>query len=160
MASKNDLVDGKEYMGVPVDPEFGPNPKDQKPEIRLMMEITEGPLKGVRVPYKANLKKEAIKYAKRDLKAVGWDGKSIATFAADVKAAAGVPVGFVARLASFTRLDGTISEWWTVGSIGVAQVPLAKADDVMISNVDSWFTEDEEESAAAAPRANHDDVPF
>jgi len=159
------LVHDAEYIGTPVNPEYGTNPKNGKPEIRLQMEILEGENKGVRVPYRANTKDaKTISYAKRDMRAAGWQGKTVATFVADVTAAnkAGLKVSFTARLASFRRDDGTESTWWTVGSIGASQVPLAAATNDVTKNVDQWFSEaDSAGSHPNAPGSRDDsDLPF
>lgn len=136
------LIDGAEYVGRPVNPEYGNIPGSGKKEIRLMMEILEGPLAGRRVKYTANTKDErSTAFAKRDLKAAGWQGASIKTFVADVTkmGESGAKIPFTVRLARNTKEDGTVSEWWTVGTIGVASIPLSAptADDDAL--VDSWF---------------------
>lgn len=166
------LIDGKEYLGTPTDPEYGTNPKNGKPEMRFMMEVVEGDSKGQRVPYKANTKNpQSTSYAKRDMVAAGWQGKTVGTFVADLTAAnkAGKKMTFVARLASFTRDDGTVSQWWTVGSIGYSAPPLAAPTNDITKNVDSWFADAPDAATPATgnnnsrhPNApgNDDDLPF
>jgi hypothetical protein len=155
-----ELIDGNEYTGTPVSAEYGPNLKNGKPEAKLIMEIVEGDLKGLKVPYKANFKDtKAVGYSKRDMKAAGWQGKTIATFVADIAAAhkAGLKVKFKARLASHKRDDGTMSEWWTVGAIGIGEAPLGAPTNDMTKNVDSWFAEADEPRTA---RTDDSDLPF
>lgn len=150
------LQDGAEYIGKPVNPEYGKVPGSGKMEIRLFMEILDGPLAGRRVKYVANTKDpKNTAYAKRDLKAAGWQGADIRTFVPDVtkmsesidearkdpKNNAGIQ--FSVRLARNTKDDGSVSEWWTVNTIGQGAIPLAATgaeDDQMVNG---WFTEAE-----------------
>lgn len=149
------LIDGNEYIGIPCNPEYGPNPDNGRPEAKLWMEIVEGDMKGAKVPYKANFKDEkSIKYSKRDMKAAGWQGKTIATFVADISAAsqAGKRVQFTARLASNgVKKDGSPNTWWTVGSIGHTSVPLGKPTEDMNRQVDSWFDSSDDDHGNSEP---------
>lgn len=143
--STAELQDNAEYMGHPIAPEYGNNPKSGKREIRLYMEIADGPLAGRRVKYTANTKDpRSTAYAKRDLMAAGWKGKDIGTFVADVTANAQTKISFTVRLARVTRDDGSVNEWWTVGSIGQGAIPLAKATPDDDRTVNGWFAEAEE----------------
>jgi hypothetical protein len=138
-----DLQHDAEYIGKAAIAEYGKNPKSNKKEIRIFMEIVEGPLAGRRVKWTANMKTDkSIAYSKRDMIAAGWKGKDIATFVSDVAAAtaAGLKLPFTARLASNgVNEDGSPNEWWTVGSIGVGAVPLAKATADDDRDVNDWF---------------------
>lgn len=139
-----ELYEG-EFVGYPRAPEYGVNPKNGKKEIRLYMEIADGPLAGRRIKYTANTKDAAaVAYAKRDLKAAGWQGRDIATFVSDVTKAADVKVPFTTRLASATRDDGSTNQWWTVGSIGTGATPLVAASRSDDEQVNSWFAEVDE----------------
>lgn len=151
-----DLVNEAEYIGTPCSPEFGTNPNSGKTEMKLSMEIVEGPLTGRKVEYKANLSSQkGILYAKKDLKAAGWKGVSVNTFVADINAAreAGLRVTFKARLAEATKPDGRKSQWWTVGSIGQSAMPLAAAPPSAAAEIDSLFGD-------AEGNGPDEDVPF
>lgn len=144
------LQDGAEYIGRPTAPEYGKT-TNGKMEIRLYMEVVEGPLAGRRVKYTAGTKDpRSTAFAKRDLKAAGWQGVDIRTFVADVEKvyASGAKLPFTVRLARYNRDDGSVSEWWTVHTIGVSAVPLvatAPADDDMVNQ---WFGDVEDLSSA------------
>lgn len=168
-----------EYIGRAVDPEKGKNPKSGKMELRLFMEIIDGPLAGRRVKWTANMKEpKTIAYAKRDMVAAGWQGKDVNTFVTDVVAAtaSGRKLPFVVRLASNgVREDGSPNEWWTVGSIGTGATPLVPTSSDDDSKMNSWFAEAgdiptrTEQSAGRgnsndrhpnAPGNEDDDLPF
>lgn len=130
-----ELMNGQEYIGTPCEAKYGK--LDGKPQASLAMLITEGPCKGMKVPYTVKRWDEkALKYAVRDMKAAGWQGKKIATFVADVEAASarGHTVQFVARLAEYNG-----STWWTVGSIGYSAPALEASTPQMDADVDSWI---------------------
>lgn len=146
------LQDGAEYIGRPVNPEYGKVAGTGKMEIRLHMEIIEGPLTGRRIKYTANTKDQrATVYAKRDLKAAGWSGSDIKTFVDDVNkmSASGAKLPFTVRLARNPKEDGTVSEWWTVNTIGSYSVPLASASGDDDELVNSWFAETNDQSPPA-----------
>lgn len=158
-----ELQDNAEYIGRPVSPEYGKNPQNGKKEIRLFMEIIDGPLAGRRVKYVANTKdQKSTAYAKRDLAAAGWKGKDIGTFVADVTANVGAKLPFTVRLARNKRDDGTTSEWWTVGSIGSGAAPLAATNKDDDRDVNQWFAEVDVPPAGGASNSggsNHPNAP-
>ncbi len=144
MATQAELQHGATYLGRAMQPEYGKNPKSGRMEIRLSMEIVEGPLTGIRVKWTANMKNaKSIAFAKRDMIAAGWQGQSVLTFVTDVKTAtaSGRKVPFEARLAvNGQNEDGSPNTWWTAGSIGGGSVPLIATDSDDDRNVDQWFT--------------------
>ena len=148
----SNLFEG-DFHGKAIKAEYGTD-KGGKPQVRVMLEITtEGERKGTRVPYSGNFKAESIKYTKRDLLALGWAGKTISTFVADVMVAPKV-VPFQVRIADWTDPEtGKRKQWLTAGSIGYEVPPLNAATNDMTKNVDSWFAE------LDAP-GNSDDLPF
>lgn len=176
--NRAELQHEAEYIGRAVDPEYGKNPKSGKREVRLFMEIIDGPLAGRRVKWTANMKDaKTIAYSKRDMVAAGWQGKDIGTFVADVKAAttAGRRLPFTTRLASNgVKDDGSPNEWWTVGSIGTGATPLASTTADDDRDVNAWFAEagdvqqrHEQTSRGGgsdrhpnAPGIDDDDLPF
>lgn len=136
----NDFVDNATYTGKAVNAERGSN--NGKLEIRMMIQVTEGPLAGRTIQWSANLKTDkGVTYAKRDMKAAGWKGPTTATFTGDVMAAAkeGLVFPFVARRAEFTRPDGAVSSWWTVGSIGGGAAPLTPLSSTDEDRLESYF---------------------
>jgi len=147
-------------IGKAVDVEIGlDNNKPPKPRVRWNMEVTEGPHAGKKASYSGKLDSDNIKYTKRDMMALGWDGKDAAgTFVAQVtQSAKAVP--FVAEIARWTRDDGKVSEWTSAKSIGFTAQPLAALPPDRAKDVNSWFDEVPSGPAASSGRAN-DDLPF
>lgn len=130
-----------------VRPEFGTTPKG-KPKIRVEFEIVDGDHKGKHVPWEGRLDEKSIKYTKRDMLAMGWQGKSVSTFANDVLAA-NKTLPIKTRIAEFKKDDGSVSRWTAVDRIGGAP-PLEKADSDTTKSVDDWF----------AAAGNDDSLPF
>lgn len=155
------LQDGAEYIGRPTGPEYGKT-ANGKMEIRLYMEIVEGPLAGRRVKYTAGTKDpRSTAFAKRDLKAAGWQGADIRTFVADVEKvyASGAKLPFTVRLARYTKDDGNVSEWWTVHTIGVGAVPLAAAEQADDDMVNQWFGDVDDQAPAPRQQAQEQTTP-
>lgn len=156
----NELQHEATYIGKAALPRYGKNVQSGKKEIRLFMEIVEGPLAGRQVKWTANLKTEkSTSYARRDMLAAGWKGVDIATFERDVTdaAAAGLKVPFTARLAvNGLNDDGTPNQWWTVGSIGVSAAPLAATNADDDRDVNEWLSGG---SPSTAP-SDDSDLPF
>ena len=132
------LISG-DFTGKAVKAEFGDD-KNGKPKIRIDMQIIGGEHDGKRCPYDGKLSPDNIKYTKAAMRAVGWRGDDVTTFASDVEKAALV-VPFTTEVANFKRDDGSISEWTAVRKIGGAP-PLVKiADKKKIADVNKWFAE-------------------
>lgn len=125
--------------GKAVDVEFGAD-NSGKPCMRWNMLVTEGPHAGKKASYKGKLDADAIKWTKRDAIAIGWKGKDVMTFVADVTAA-DLTVPFTAEIASFTKTDGKTSQWTSAKNIGFAAMPLATLDKDKVKNVNEWFAE-------------------
>lgn len=127
-----------------------------KPKIRVEFEIVDGDRKGTRVSYDGKLDAPNIKYTKRNMIAIGWQGKDVGTFVADVmKAARTVPIR--TRIARYTRDDGSVSEWTSVDRIGYAAAELGTLDKDKIADVNRWFAEADD---GDAPSAKDDSIPF
>lgn len=125
----------------------------------MMMEITTGARTGTQVPYEANFKPESIKYTKRDLMALGWQGRTIATLADDIMRAA-LSVPFQVRIATYENPDtGKTRQWNSVGSIGNAAPPLSAATEQTTRNVDSWFAEVEDGGSSSSGGGRHPNAP-
>ena len=122
-----------EFVGKIVNPEIGGKP----PRVKFDVIVTsEGPHKGKRAQYSGKFDEKNVKWTKRDMIAVGWQGKSARTFVEDVKKAAR-EVPFTAEIASFKRDDGSISEW-TSAKLGAA-APLEPLDAEGFEKVDRWL---------------------
>lgn len=137
-------------------PEVGLD-SNNKPRVRWEMEVVDGEHAGKRASYSGKLDPENIKFTKKDMMTIGWQGKDVRTFAADVKAAAKV-VPFTAEIASYKRDDGSVSEW-TSAKFGAAR-PLSDLGD-KASDVNRWFAEVDggtTDTTAEAPAPA--DIPF
>jgi hypothetical protein len=156
----SDLFEG-EFKGKAVDVEFGANPKNGKPCIRLKMEITDGQRAGTRLPYEGKLDERNIRYTKSSMVALGWQGKDVRTFVDDVTKAAKV-VSFSARIATWDPQDGRpVRQWTSVGSIGFAAAPLSKLESDKVADVNQWFAEVPDDSGGQGNGAPADDsIPF
>jgi hypothetical protein len=142
-----DLFSG-DFDARAVKPEIGA--KGSKPVVRVKMEImSDGPHRGKRLDYEGKLDEKNIKYTKQHMIALGWQGRTVATFVDDVmKAAKVVPVEV--RIAEYTRDDGSVSRWSSIDRIGRAAAPLAPLAHDKVADVDSWFAEVGDVGAPAA----------
>lgn len=139
--------------------EFGTNQKSNKPSVRATMEIIDGPRAGTQVPYEGNFKQESIAYTKRDLMALGWQGKTMASFVSDVTTNAKI-VPIRVRIASYQDPEtGKTKQWISVGSIGYSAPPLAAPTEDLTRNVDSWFAEVEDAPQRSQTRGGHPNAP-
>ena len=123
--------------GRPVDVEFGLD-KGGKPRVRWNMEVTDGEHSGKRASYSGKLDPENIKWTKRDMIALGWQGKDVRTFVDDVKKANRV-LPFVAEIADYNG-----NQWTSAKMTGA--LPLAAPDASKIDDVNRWFSEAEDAS--------------
>jgi len=144
-----------DFMAKIVKREFGGAGNNNKPVANIVFEIVEGPRSGTQVTYSPNFKtKESTKYARRDMMAAGWQGKTMATFVSDIKLGAVFPINV--RIAEY---EGR--QWNSVNSIGNTAPVITPATQDMIGLVDSYFAEidDGTSSHPNAPGRN-DDIPF
>lgn len=147
-----------DFTGKAVKVEYGEG-KGGKPTIRVTMTISEGQRAGTQVPYDANMKSESIKYTKRDLMALGWQGRSVSTLADDV-IKAGLTVPFQVRVATYDNPEtGKTRQWLSVGAIGNAAPPLSAATEQTTKNVDSWFAEVDEGGGNRQSYGGHPNAP-
>lgn len=142
MAKEPDLFND-ECMGRAINPEIGGSPV----KVRWEVEVTEGPHKGKRARYSGKLDDKNIRFTKRDMIKVGWQGKSAKTFVADVRAANRV-VPFLAEIASY---DGS---QWTSAKYGSSLAPVEDFD-----KVDRWLAE-AGDAASEKPANDDGDAPF
>lgn len=139
-------------MGRPVDVEFGMD-NNNKPRVRWSMEVVDGPHAGKRASYSGKLDPDNIKFTKRDMMSIGWQGKDVRTFVDDTKKANRV-VPFVAEIASFER-DGRLNQWTSAKMTGAA--PLTAPDNAKVDDVNRWFAE---VGDAPAPGGGDNGIPF
>lgn len=103
--------------------------KNNEPTARVDFEIVDGPDKGEKITYNGPINARSAKYVARDLKAVGWKGKTLETLEADVAAAQSETT---IEVKVMTRKDGS-GQFAVVRSIGrtdsAAQTkPIAQAE--------------------------------
>lgn len=145
----NNLFEG-DVHGRAIKAEYGTD-KSGKPQCRAVLEITtEGERTGTHVQWSGNFKQDSIKYTRRDMLALGWEGKTIESFVGDVLAKK-IIVPFQVRIAEWTDpKTGKLKKWLSAGSIGWEAPPLNKPTQDTTSQVDGWF----------ASAADDDDLPF
>lgn len=148
-----------QFFGKPVDPQLGMSKGKYK--VRVEFEIVdEGPHKGKRARYDGKLDEENIKFTKRDMVSMGWQGKSASTFVEDVKRA-NKTMPITVEQASYTYPDTGKTSTWAAVRLSGGQ-PLAKLESEQLRNLDRWFAEAGE--VAGAPPSNgaadDSDIPF
>jgi hypothetical protein len=143
------------YQGQVASYEFGPDPRNGTPIVRINMRVTDGPYAGQTAQFKNGFGEKAVKYTKRALLALGWQGKDIKTAADDIAAAKKtVPMEIVIA-------DWEGRQWSSVRSIGAFSDPLGKADDATVKDVNQWLADVGEEEPAAQPaNGRNSDLPF
>lgn len=129
-------------IGKPVNVELGLDSQG-RPRVRWNMEVTQGDHKGKTANYSGKLDPDNIKYTKRDMMAIGWAGKDVKTFAADV-AKANKEVPFVAEVVEWNGNS------WTSVKFGGAK-PLAAADTETLNKLNGWFSEADAGGESDAP---------
>lgn len=126
------LFEAKELMGRAVNVEIGADGNGH-PRARWDMEIVEGEHKGKIAKYSGKLNPDNVKWTKRDMVTIGWDGKKAATFVDDVKKANKI-VPFEAQIASHN------GNQWVSAKFGGA-APLAPLDSDKERELDRAFAE-------------------
>lgn len=153
----SNLFEG-DFQAKAVKPEFGADSQG-RPKVRVEMEIVEGERKGTRVPYDGKLDEKNIRYTKRHMLALGWQGKDIRSFVDDV-IKAGLVVPIRTRVATYDRKDGKPpSQWTSVQMIGTPVKPLAQLDGQKVNDVNDWFATADATGAGQSTEDNSD-VPF
>lgn len=128
-----------------------------KPRVKWEMEVIDGEHKGKRAQYSGKLDAENIKWTKRDMISIGWQGKDVRTFVDDV-AKANLTIPFEAQIASYDNPSTGKSSQWTAAKMTGA-LPLAKLDNDKIENVNRWFSE-AEDVAPTSGRPEEESIPF
>lgn len=131
------LFEGTFKQGRVVDAEIG---KSGKKSVRWgLVVVDDGAHQGKIARYSGKLDAESIKFTKRDMMAIGWQGKDVRTFVDDV-AKANKLVPFSAEIATFKRDDGSIAEW-TAARMGGVGKPLQQFDSDETRQVNQMFAE-------------------
>lgn len=141
------------FQAVAVNPQIGEYKGKRKTTIEF--EIADGDRKGQRVSYDGKLDSDNIRWTKRAMMAVGWQGKDVSTFRSDVLAAKRV-VTITTRVAEYTRNDGTVSQWTAVDKVGDGVIELAPLDADKQRELNRYFADVQE----AASGSNDSDIPF
>lgn len=139
-------------VGKAINPEIGDG--GGKPRVRWEMLVTDGEHKDKRASYSGKLDPENIKFTKRDMMLIGWKGKDVRTFVADVKAA-NLTVPFTAEVASNTYADSGKTSTWTSAKFSGGAKPLAALDADALNRVNAWFAEAPSDGAK-----DEGDLPF
>lgn len=131
------LFEGTFQQGKAINAEIG---KSGKKVVRWeMVVVDDGPHKGKAARYSGKLDPDNIKFTKRDMIAIGWQGKDVRTFIDDVTKANKL-VPFSAEIATFKREDGSIAEW-TAARMGSGGKPLQAFDSDETRQVNQLFAE-------------------
>lgn len=137
----------------------GPETKNGKRKVRFEFEILDGDHKGKRVPWDGKLDGDNIKWTKRDLMTLGWQGQKSATITDDVLKTPKT-VRIKTRIARYTRPDQSVSEWTAVDRIFGAPKPGEALGAKELEELDQWFAEVPADSRDAAPPPADADLPF
>jgi hypothetical protein len=149
------LFEGIGLLGKAVNVKIEPD-KNGKPRVKWDMEVTEGQHAGKHASYSGKLDEAAIKWTKRDMIAIGWQGKDVRTFVADVTAANKI-VPFEAQIASTTYADsGKTAQWTSAKSIGFTPRAPGVLEDSKLDDMNKWFAE----APAIGPQGDDTDTPF
>ena len=141
--------------GVARNVEIGPDNKNRM-RVRWDMEVVDGPHKGKIAKYSGKLDPDNIKWTKRDMIAIGWQGQSSKTFVDDVKRASGRVVPFTAEIAEHEGRQ------WTSAKIG-GGAPLGELTSEKANEVDRWFAEAGDVASQSNGEYRQDsesDIPF
>jgi hypothetical protein len=140
------------YQGQVSSYEFGVDNKGAS-VVRISMKITEGPFAGQTAQFKNGFGEKAIRYTKRALVALGWQGKDIATAKDDIESAKKtVPVQIV-----IAEYEGR--QWSSVRSIGAFGEPLKQPDRGTLSDVNQWLS-DVGDDAPGGSGGGNGTIPF
>lgn len=148
----SNLIKGN-FQGKPVKYEFGQGKRGA--EVRIDFVIVGGEHANMRLPYNGNFTDKGVRYTKRALVALGWQGKDIRTAEADIMTAPRT-VPIEVEIASWRKDDGTLKEWSTVRNVGTFGEPLKPLDASGVGDVNKWLADVGDEK----PAESNGDVPF
>lgn len=132
---------------------------------RINVKIDDGPSKGRTCTYEDEINNKSAVYVSRSMTAVGWKGKSLATFAADVdtwtKSTGGMTTVEIKHIPIKNgKRAGEI--WDKPNSIGRGPRPLAKPQGEALSDADEALQRALADDGFSSPSEpiNADDAPF
>jgi hypothetical protein len=139
------LIQGN-FTGKAVKVDLNKNKKGQA-ELKIEVEITAGEHAGRRLPYSGLFTDKALKYTRRAMIELGWDGKPLptdpkaaqASISAQILGAAKV-VPIEVTVASWESPDG-LREWSTVRNIGTYVAPIVPPEKSDIVDINKWLAE-------------------
>lgn len=139
--------------GVVRNAELGPDGQGCM-RVRWDMEVVDGEHRGKIAKYSGKLDPDKIKWTRRDMMAIGWQGVASKTFIDDVKKAGDRVISFTAEIAEFNG-----RQWTSAKMNGGA--PLGALTDEKANEVDRWFAEAGDAAPAANGNSASDDrIPF
>ncbi len=145
----------------PVKYELGNGKKG--PEVRIEAVIVGGEHDGRKLPYSGNFSAKGVKYTKRSLANLGWQGKTIATAEKDIMTSPKTIQAEVEVARWENPETGKVSEWSTIRSFGTYTEPLKPLAASDLKDVDSWLAEvpdDAPASNGSNGASRQDDIPF
>ena len=113
--------------------------------------IVGGEFDGLTASYSGKLDEKSIRWTKRDLMALGWQGKTLRSLDGDL-ARANTIADVEIELAHYND-----RQWWSVRSIGYVPASKEEVTSDDIDKMDGWFGE------AASPAPSNgagDDIPY
>lgn len=151
-----DLIDGQEYTGKVVSAQYGNGGGGV--QASAVVEVVDGASAGKKLKFTGSFKDERNSgFTMREMRAMGWAGKSVATFVSDVTGG-GVLFQFKAEWAFNSKNQ---SHWWSAKPVTVA--PLRKTTPEDDAKMDAYLAKLSEQEASEAPAgesATDDDLPF
>lgn len=153
----NALIQGN-FIGKAVKVDLNKNKKKQ-PELKIEFEITDGPNAGRRLPYSGLYTDKAVKYTRRAMLELGWDGKSLPTDPKEAQAhlakqilGAGKAVPIEVTVANWTNPEtNELREWSTVRNVGTYVAPIVPPDRSDLVDMNQWL---------ADAAKGEDEIPF
>ena len=133
------------FNGKPTKYEFGMGKKG--PEVRIDFQVVGGEHDGMKLPYTGNFTSKGVKYTKRSLIALGWQGEDINTAEKDIMTSPKT-VPIEVEIAQWKKDDGTVKEWSTVRNVGNFGEPLKPVDNSTLKDVNQWLAEAGDEKPA------------
>lgn len=150
------LIQGN-FMGKATKVDLNKNKKGQT-ELKIDVEIVGGDHNGRRLPYSGLFTDKAVKYTRRAMIELGWNGKALpvdpkaaqaALSSQILDAAKAVPIEVT--IASWTNPEtGELREWSTVRNIGTYQAPIVPPEKSDIVDMNKWLAEADDEGGNSA----------
>lgn len=154
------LIQGN-FIGKAVRVDLSKN-KKQQPELKIDFELVGGEHAGRKLPYSGLFTDKAVKYTRRAMLELGWDGKPLPTDPKEAQAslskqilgaAKSVPVEVT--VASWKNPDtDELREWSTVRNVGTYTPPIVPPERSDIVDMNRWLAD------AGEGEGGSSDIPF